>query len=611
MPMTKPTSEQVTFLAAGTGASQRTALDKLRDVVSVKDFGAVGDGVANDATAITNALAYLGTIGGGTLAFHGSHNVENTSFTIPSNVVLYGNGATIAKSSNGSNARIFIIRNVSNVEVRDFAMLDGNYTGVSTGSNPVIEIGDLTGSTSGMVTKNISITGNYIRNGNHALIGVYGQTDTGNAGVSNVFINGNTLERAGTGIFNYKGTTNLSICGNTMLSIGAVGVVLDTRAATDSNTTQSFPISDVVIANNILNGIGGDTGFQGTGMTLKGAISRISVTGNVIRNVTSQGSANAYGILIATSYGPGTGATASASLSGSSVNTISVGTAGSGYTQVPSVFISSGTGSGATATAVLSSGTLASVTVDSGGENYATAPFVQIIAGELPKNILIDGNIISSVSSSTGTVGWPVYVQNAARNVTITNNQIEDCKRGIDILAADIVTVCGNMLRGIPTGSSGLFPINIAGDSATAKATNIVANDNTIVRETGDPATSHGIGVNFASRVVLNDNVVIGFDNANKYSISATNAALVSGCIGSATYDPPLLADGAGVTATVTVNGAELGDIATASFSLDLQEITLTAYVSAANTVKVRFQNESGGPLDLGSGTLIATTYKP
>jgi hypothetical protein len=56
MPQTKPTSEQVTFLAAGTGASQRTVLDKLRDAVSVKDFGAVGDGVANDTAAVQAAI---------------------------------------------------------------------------------------------------------------------------------------------------------------------------------------------------------------------------------------------------------------------------------------------------------------------------------------------------------------------------------------------------------------------------------------------------------------------------------------------------------------------------------------------------------------------------
>lgn len=74
---------------------------------------------------------------------------------------------------------------------------------------------------------------------------------------------------------------------------------------------------------------------------------------------------------------------------------------------------------------------------------------------------------------------------------------------------------------------------------------------------------------------------------------------------GFATYDPPSLVDGAGATTTVTVTGAALGDyVSGVSFSLDLQGITLTAWVSAANTVSVRFQNESGGVLDLGSGTL-------
>jgi len=72
----------------------------------------------------------------------------------------------------------------------------------------------------------------------------------------------------------------------------------------------------------------------------------------------------------------------------------------------------------------------------------------------------------------------------------------------------------------------------------------------------------------------------------------------------SATYDPASLADAAGATTTITVPSAILGDACVASFSLDLQGITLTCYISAAKTASVRFQNESGGTLDLASGTL-------
>lgn len=73
---------------------------------------------------------------------------------------------------------------------------------------------------------------------------------------------------------------------------------------------------------------------------------------------------------------------------------------------------------------------------------------------------------------------------------------------------------------------------------------------------------------------------------------------------GTATYDPPSLATLIGATTTVTVTGAVLGQGVIISFSLDLQGIQLTGYVSAANTVTARFFNSTAGTLDLASGTL-------
>lgn len=67
---------------------------------------------------------------------------------------------------------------------------------------------------------------------------------------------------------------------------------------------------------------------------------------------------------------------------------------------------------------------------------------------------------------------------------------------------------------------------------------------------------------------------------------------------------PATLNNGTSLTRTVTVTGAVLGDFVDCSSSDDIQGLAISAVVSAANTVKVTFNNNTGGAITLPSITL-------
>ena len=108
-------SSLVGFIQAGTGAVPRTGQDKMRETVSVKDFGAVGDGLTNNGTAFSDALAYLGSVGGGTLYVpYGDYPVAISITT--SNIRLLCDPGTVLRAS-GSSQVIRITNTAENVEI--------------------------------------------------------------------------------------------------------------------------------------------------------------------------------------------------------------------------------------------------------------------------------------------------------------------------------------------------------------------------------------------------------------------------------------------------------------------------------------------------------------
>ena len=289
-----------------TGAVPRLISDGFGDYISVKDFGAVGDGVTDDTVAILKAFSYLNNnsaivFPAGVYVFDDPYSGISRTIANLSNIGIIGYGATIKL---GLNTRFlnymnsitgFVMSgmsfqgslsdsqrftgneqqglawfvNSSNIEIKDCTWTDcsesvfiatGNHGAIISENNfvrchaPVI-----VGGNSSCVT----VSNNYFL-GHVYNTPDYGSDDqiavfSGEANCSNVIISGNVIDKQGPTAVNQAHGILLQVTAHELANIAVFGNTIQNCV---NNASTSIPVTSAAIG---INGTGG-------GGTLKNAI---------------------------------------------------------------------------------------------------------------------------------------------------------------------------------------------------------------------------------------------------------------------------------------------------------------------------------------------------
>jgi hypothetical protein len=109
---TEPVAE---YNQGGTGAVTRTVESKLQEIVSPEDFGATGDGIADDSTALDNAFAAAEN--GVLLMKAGKTYTHETDIVVPKNITVLATGAVIKKTTSAQGPGHFIGMNGDKTDI--------------------------------------------------------------------------------------------------------------------------------------------------------------------------------------------------------------------------------------------------------------------------------------------------------------------------------------------------------------------------------------------------------------------------------------------------------------------------------------------------------------
>ena len=551
------------FLQAGTGAVARTAQAKMREFLTPEDFGAVGDNTTDDTAAMTAAMTAAVSSGLRLRLKDGASYFLSTwgTFTnsgvlrIDGNATLRGPASTVTFLSPAAN---FYIQGVTfstwaSVVSRAVAQ-SGSFTDVVFSNNRC------SGCTAAVF--NIERPVDQYRVENNDI-----ESCTGGYGIrvgENTYANQDTWQK---GWIRSNRIKSLSASGTT----SAVAVLVYGH--------------EVTIADNKIDGVTQSGAGECWGIYTKTRYAQ--VYGNYVNNVVAASNADNAGINIKGTTRPVTSAPQGFAVIVWGNHVRNVGAAGvrggAIRAQTDDVLI------------------FGNQCEDSGLTAFATDESTAY------RNVKFQNNLASWVSLVGATVG--IRLDGWGTGVVADNNTVFNAANGVVLRPSGT----GGVMQDAQVTRNRLFgcTFNIVFDAAAGRTL-----DRPVIESNVVDGGTYGLLQNSAAGTITN--MRVRWNDLARAATPATGAALVTsiaqGNIGwlsaSTTWDPPSIANGASTATTLTVGGAALGDAVVASFSNALGGLVLGAQVSAANAVEVRLINNSGGAVDLASGTLRVQVLK-
>lgn len=576
-------SSLVGFIQSGTGAVATTVQAKLRQTVSVKDFGAVGDGTTNDTAAIQLALNTSSNV----YFPVGNYRVTAQLNIVTSGQTVYGDGDLSILTADSGTFTVLRAYNVNDVTVKGLKIVGaGSSTGISDGA--CLQFTNVNyGTATGLHCTNYGFAG--------VLMQISYYMDVGN----NLFTSAAGSTAADV-ICNYAGGYN-NIHDNFCYGAGAYGIAIQTILTSPVDYQNYNQIINNQVGTHNSYGI---MLYANTANSVYGSL----VSGNIITGITGSRADPTYGL----TYGAGIYLQGDNQTicSGNVINQCNTSTAVD--LLAPGAIGSTNSGNKIISNNTITDTAWYGITVrDPNGTG---------VAGE---QIVIEGNILRNCGTNSGQASIQI---NKISNVSVIGNRIYNQAAGVAISQTNTTTTDGIIISEnvINTFQYGIFltyarSAIVSNNILVNPTSNVMQLENcnycSVIGNNIQSGTQAGFNIRLTGDATYLDNLVQGNKitsnqaaSAGNYGIwvdsaYATNSTIkdndLSGCI-YLNQQTNKLVD-AGTNTSVSGNKFGLGPL-TGTFTLGAAASTTVANTSAGYWTTIMLM-----PTNAAAATLVGS----